>query len=249
MEKINYNYLAQDYHQKRKEPWKPLMQFLGDLDKNHQYSGQFYGYTIDLGCANGRNFKVLFKKNSKLVGIDNSIEFLKIANKHLRDNNRFSKSELNSIQLLLSDILFLPIRPQVINNIFSIATLHHIRYKLERKNVILQLYNLLKQEGYILLSVWRKYQKKYKKFFISDWLKRKFKPMYNKKQKSQNLNDHGDIFVPWTISKEKITYNRFYHLFSNIEIKKLLRLFNLKIFKKMGGPHKRDNFFILAQKS
>ena len=118
MEKINYNYLAKDYHQKRKEPWKPLVQFLGDLNKKDQYSGQFFGYNIDLGCANGRNFEVLFNKNSKLVGIDNSIEFLKIANKHLRDNNRFSKSELNSIQLLLSDILFLPIRPQVINNIF-----------------------------------------------------------------------------------------------------------------------------------
>jgi len=246
MDKINYNYLAKDYHQKRRHPWKPLVQFLGDLDKKDIH---FYGYNIDLGCGNARNFEVLFNRNSKLIGIDNSIEFLKIANEYLKDNNKFTKSELDSIQLVLSDISFLPFRPQVISNIFSIATLHHIRYQHERKNVISQLYNILKQEGYILLSVWRKYQKKYKKFFISDWFKRKFKPIYNKEQKLQDLKDHGDIFVPWTISKEKRTYNRFYHLFSKTETKKLVKIFNLKILKKMGGPHKKDNFFLIAQKS
>jgi len=241
-----YDSIAKDYHLKRKKPWIPLKLFLKALDKN---GFQFSGYSIDLGCANGRNFKLFLKENIRLIGIDNSLELLKIANKEMKELEVFSTKQLKNIQLILSDISCLPIRANTIQNIFSIATLHHVKYKIERRKSILQLHDILKSNGCIILSLWRKYQKRYKYYFIFDWCKRKFNPKYNKKQQILGLKDFGDKFVPWTISQSNTTYNRFYHFFSNIEIKKLLKQFKIIKIEKLGGPNNKDNFFLLAQKN
>jgi SAM-dependent methyltransferase len=246
MNTIYYNHLAEDYHLKRKKPWKALEQFLKFLIKENY---QFKGYSVDLGCANGRNFKLMINDNVRLIGIDNSIRFLKIAKKQLRDLESYSKSERNSIQLILSDILFLPIRPDTIDNIYSIATIHHVKIKEERMNLIYQIFNILKSDGLFLFSVWRKYQKHYKIYFIKDWIKRVFNKSYRKKQREIGLFNFGDKYVPWKISKNKKTYLRFYHFFSKFEIKNLLAAFSIKKLKKLGGPNKKDNFFVLAKKS
>lgn len=245
MHNTNYDSIAKDYHLKRKKPWISLKIFLKTLDKN---GFEFSGYSIDLGCANGRNFKLFLRDNIRLIGIDNSLELLKIAHNEMKELEVFSREQLKSIQLILSDISYLPIRSNIIKNIFSIATLHHIKNKLERRKSIKQLYNILTSDGYIILSLWRKYQKRFKRYFITDWFKRKFNPKYNKKQKILGLNDFGDKFVPWKISKSNIAYNRFYHFFSNNEIKKLLNQFKVITIKKLGGPNNKDNFFILAKK-
>jgi len=245
MEKELYNFLAKDYHKKRSKPWKDLEMFVKEI-KEKEIS--FTGYNIDLGCANGRNFNMFLQPNNRLIGVDNSLEFLKIARDRLKSNNNLPKESLKFIQLILSDILFLPIRPNVIQNIFSIATIHHIRNKTQRNYAISQLYYLLRYKGCFLFTVWRKYQKKYRSYFIKDKIKRLFNPKYRKTQANLGLNEYGDKFVPWTLSAEKKTYNRFYHFFSNKEIKKLLKEFTILEFKRMGGPNKKDNFFILAQK-
>jgi hypothetical protein len=113
---------------------------------------------------------------------------------------------------------------------------------------IKQFYAILKNNGYVLSTVWRKYQKKYRNYFLRDWLKRLFSSSYRNKQCNEDLLEYGDKFIPWTISKENLTYNRFYHFFSKRELKKLLSGFSLKEMKKKGGPNKEDNFFVLAQK-
>jgi len=245
MNDIYYNKLAEDYHQKRKKPWKSLEDFLKIVNSKNV---QFMGLSIDLGCANGRNFKLLHSNNTRLIGVDNSIQFLKIAYQELNDKDQFSISEKNSIHLLLSDILFLPIRPNTINNVFSIATIHHIKDKKERKNLINQISKILKSDGYLLFSVWRKYQKDYKTYFIIDRIKRIFNTSYFKKQKELGLNEFGDKYVSWEISKDHKPYFRFYHFFSKIEVKKLLKNYRVKELIKLGGPNKKDNYFVIAKK-
>ncbi|MFX1406334.1 MAG: class I SAM-dependent methyltransferase [Promethearchaeota archaeon] len=245
MNDIYYNSLAEDFHQKRKKPWTSLENFL-KLVNDKKF--QFMGYNIDLGCANGRNFKLLHSNNTKLIGVDNSIQFLKIAHQKLKNSNEFSKYEKNSIQLLLSDILFLPIRPKTINNVFSIATVHHIKSKEKRENLLNQISKILKFDGYILISVWRKYQKNYKVYFIVDWIKRIINSTYRKKQIELGLNEFGDKYVPWKISKDQETYLRFYHFFSKKEVKKLFKDYRVEEIKKLGGPNKKDNYFIIAKK-
>ena len=125
----DYNHFAMDYHSKRRNPWKPLKIFIDHLKKK---GISFHGISLDLGCANGRNFTLLGDSPRKIVGIDISLELLKIARKNLIDNNQSLQIEKHSYQILLGDIKNLPIRPRSINNIFSIATIHHIQNKSSR---------------------------------------------------------------------------------------------------------------------
>jgi SAM-dependent methyltransferase len=244
MEGTVFDQIAKDYHSKRRKPWKPLEFFLDYLNaKNFM----FKGISLDLGCANGRNFKILGNKPKKLVGIDNSLEFLKIAQKSLEDSEQYPKSESDFIQLLLSDINFLPIRKNAIDNIFSIATIHHIRHRANRKKLISQLNSSLTRNGNLLITVWRKWQKKYRGYFILDRLKRSFSPKHRVRQKEAGLSQYGDKNVPWTLSEKNRIYKRFYHFFTKHEIKKLLKSFTIKEFKIMGGSTNNDNFFILAK--
>lgn len=247
MEYSYYNSFASDYHLKRKKAWIPLIHFLDKLDKKGY---RFYGICLDLGCGNGRNFKI-FKSffNNKLIGIDNSLEFLKIAKTRIKNSNLFTKNEQNYIQLILADLIYLPIRNNSIQNVFSIATIHHIKTKLQRENVINQIFNILKLKGYFLCTNWRRWQKKYRKFFIKDWIQRFLISSYFKDQKKRGLKEFGDKFVPWTVSSKNKTYNRFYHFFSKREIKELLKIFIIKEFHYLGGSSNKDNFFILSQKS
>ena len=245
MNKKIYDYLALDYHHKRFYPWKDFESYYNKLI----HEGiSFNGICIDIGCGNGRNFKIFLQSDIKLIGIDNSIEFLKISRNRLRTGNEYSVKDQRSIYLIQSDFNALPIRPETINNIFSIAAFHHIKTLHNRRFTLKQFYSILKNNGYSLLTVWRKYQKNYRSYFIRDWLKRLYSSSYKIKQHNQDLLEFGDKFIPWTISKENLTYNRFYHFFSKRELKKLLLSFKLKEMKKRGGPNKTDNFFVLVQK-
>lgn len=245
MEDHNYNQIAKDYHSKRRKPWRPLEFFMTYLERKKY---DFGGIGLDLGCANGRNFKILGTSPKKLVGVDISLEFLKIANNDLKNSSHYSKTDSNLIQLLLADIRYLPIRKESIQNIFSIATIHHIKNKADRKDLISQIKCILKKDGNLIVTVWRKWQNKYRSYFLLDGFKRRFMKKYRELQKIDGLKEYGDKIVPWTLSKERKTYHRFYHFFSKREIKKLLKNFELKEFKIMGGASDNDNFFIFVQK-
>jgi len=245
MKSYYYNQIATDYHLKRKKPWKPLENFLFYLkEKNFT----FKGFCIDLGCANGRNFKIFKDTNNKLIGIDNSVGFLKIALENLKDSNQYSKRDSDNIQLILGDLKYIPVRNNSIQTIFSIAAIHHIKGKTKREKVILQIFNSLTKNGFFLPTVWRRWQKRFKTYFITNWFKRIFNPIYKKHQKLIGLNEFGDRYIPWTISKENRTYDRFYHFFSKREIKNLLKKFKIKEFWIKGGSTDKDNFFLLCEK-
>ncbi len=245
MENHSYNHIAKDYHLKRKKPWYSFENFLNYL-KNKGYL--FKGYSVDLGCANGRHFILLSNSDNRLIGIDNTLAFLQIAREKLKDKALYSQEQYNKIQLILGDFTFLPIRAKKIQNVFSIATLHHGRSNIERKKAMFEIHDVLTNNGFLFLTLWRRWQKKYKKFFFIDWFKRSFSRNYKNQQKKAGLREFGDKIVPWKVSSEKKTYNRFYHFFSKRELKKITKHFQINELKKFGGPNKKDNFFILAQK-
>ena len=107
---------------------------------------------------------------------------------------------------------------------------------------------MLKKDGNLVITVWRKWQRKYRSYFLLDGFKRRFSFKHEKQQRMAGLEETGDKFIPWKLSGEDKAYNRFYHFFSKHEIKKLLKIFDVKEFKIMGGPNNSDNFFIFAQK-
>jgi len=240
-----YNYLAEDFHLKRKNPWKALDVFLIKIRTKFDI---FNGFIVDIGCGNGRNIPLLKTEDNKIIGIDNSLELIKIARKASQSNSYPKEKQNKAIQFILSDFLYLPIRKNRIETIASIASLHHVRSKSNRKKAVLEMCQILKEGGYLILSIWRRYQKKYKLYFLKDYIKKNISLSYNRKQKALGLQDFGDKLVPWTVAKNNLTYNRFYHFFSKFEIKRLLSCFKLKIIEKLGGPNQKDNFFILARK-
>ncbi len=245
MEKNSYDFFANDYHNKRRYHWKDLEIFLQELANKGIH---FRGYNLDLGCANGRNFDLFLNSNCKLVGIDNSIELLKLARVRLDEQNFKSRFNPNSVNLILTDIKTLPLRPNTIKNIFSIAAIHHIKTKTLRKEAIVQLHTILEENGFFFLTVWRRYQKKYRFNFFIDKLRRIFNPNHIAKQKNLGILEFGDKLIPWTLSNKNLTYNRFYHFFSSKEIKNLLKIYLIKVMAKKGGPNRKDNFFVLTQK-
>jgi SAM-dependent methyltransferase len=246
MEGSSFNKIAEDYHSKRKRPWRPLEFFLDFLKKKGY---QFKGNTLDLGCANGRNFKIMNKVPNKLIGIDLSLNLLKIAKSNLDNKDQFLAQESKFFQLIQGDMVNLPIRQKSMSTIFSIATLHHIRKKSERKIALTQMYEALKEKGKLILTVWRKWQKRFRYYFIWEWIKRNFSIYYKNQQKTIGLEEFGDKYVPWKISNKNTAYNRFYHLFSKHELKRLMKIFKIIEFKKKGGPNNKDNFFIFVRKS
>ena len=246
MEGSNFTQIAHDYHMKRKKPWRPLEFFIEFLENKGYY---FRGNVLDLGCANGRNFRIMSSPPSKLIGIDISLELLKIANSNLHNTDHYPKEESKFFQLILGDMVNLPIRENSIDNIFSIASIHHIKRKIERKTTLFQMNELLKNNGQIILTVWRKWQKRFRDYFLLDWLKRNFTLKYKNQQRAIGLEEFGDKFVPWTLAEKNKVYKRFYHLFSKRELKKLMKTFEILILKTIGGPTDRDNFFVFARKS
>ncbi|MFX1353947.1 MAG: class I SAM-dependent methyltransferase [Promethearchaeota archaeon] len=241
-DEFSYNFIANDYDLKRKKPWKDFAFFISYLQhKNYN----FFGYICDLGCANGRNLEIFNRFSEKLIGIDNSIKLLEIAKKRFTN---LDSSFKNLPQLILGDIRFIPIRPNAVHNFFSVATIHHIKSKSDRKDIIAQIHNILKLNGYCCITLWRKFQKRYRNYFMLDWLKRIFNSKYKREQKEKGLIHFGDKLVSWTISTNNKAYHRFYHFFSKREAMKLLEVFKIKEFKKEGGPNRKDNFFILTQK-
>jgi len=246
MEGSNFTRIAKDYHMKRKKPWRPLEFFIEFLENKGYY---FRGKILDLGCANGRNFRIMSNPPSKLIGIDISLELLKIANLNLHNIDHYSQEESKFFQLILADMVNLPIRENSIDSIFSIASLHHVKRKTDRNTALFQMYELLKSNGHIILTVWRKWQKRFRDYFLLDWLKRNFTVKYKDQQKVIGLEEFGDKYVPWTLSDKDKVYKRFYHFFSKRELKKLMKTFDVLILKIIGGPTDRDNFFVFASKS
>jgi len=183
-----------------------------------------------------------------LIGLDNSMEFLKISLNYLRSTSDLTEDEKNNIQIILGDLSYLPFRTNSIQNIFSIATIHHIKGKQQRKKVLSQLFNILSNNGALILTVWKRWQKKFRKFFIYDWFKRILIPKFRNLQRKKGLPDFGDKYIPWTNSHDNYIYQRFYHFFSKNEVMDLLEAFNIKEIEELGGPNKKDNFFVLAQK-
>jgi len=241
-----YDFLAEDYNHKRQKPWKALQEFLTHIDTENWDISQV---CLDIGCGNGRNFPLISSISNQIIGIDNSIELLKIARKNIANQMNNPETRKRPIQLILSSISSIPIRSKIIDGAFIVAVIHHIKGTKNRKSIINQIYEIIKINGWVIVSVWRKYQKKYRWYFIKDLIKRIISSKYRNSQKRAGLVEFGDKSVPWTLSKEGKTYLRFYHFFSFKEAKCLMNHFKIVEMNKIGGPGKKDNFFFLLKKT
>ena len=93
----------------------------------------------------------------------------------------------------------LPFNSKSYHHIMSIAAFHHLSNPERRRNALLDMKRITKDNGTLLLSVWSKNQ--------PDKMKVKF-------------NNYGHVYVPWKKGTE--TYYRYYYIF---ELQELYELF------------------------
>ena len=97
---------------------------------------------LDLGCGNGRLYKMIEKLNVDYIGIDLSENLIKKA-EELYPNAKF----------YVASALDLPFPDNMFDKIISIAVLHHIpSYKLRIK-FMEEAYRVLKKDGQLILTV------------------------------------------------------------------------------------------------
>jgi len=217
-----FDKIATDWHHKRKKPWGPFVQKFKQsvriwwekfsCEKKRKIGGLLF---IDLGSGSGRHNPILRKYCGRLIEIEQSRKML--------ENNPYRSIKIQA------DMTALPLRENVSDGIISVAAIHHVKRKENRKGLIENIKKIGRNHCFVALTVWRFYQKKFYDQYIEQLKKC---PPYPEDF------EVGNVYVPWTISrrkkgkngkKEKITVQRFYHLFRAAEFRKLLRpIYNIK---------------------
>ncbi len=173
-----YETIAQNFSDKRYIIWDWIEEFINTFPKS--------SYILDIGCGNGRN---MMNSDYNFIGIDNCYNFTNIAkNKNLN--------------IILSDMTYLPFANNTFNAIISIASFHHLSNINRRRECLSEMRRVLKVNGKILLSVWSINQS------------------HNKKLKDQF--EYGDNMVPFYDNKKNNLGNRYYYIFEINELKSLL---------------------------
>lgn len=224
--KRDYEEIAEQFSDTRVKIWKDIM-FLADFVKD--------GYKIlDMGCGNGRLFELFKGKDIDYIGVDLSKKLIEIARDRYKDY-------LN-VKFLVRNALDTGFDENSFNLVYSIALLHQIPSKKYRLKFLNESKRILKSNGFLILTVWNLWQKKYIKNVLKTFI------LKIKIPGSTKL-DFKDTFIPWK-KKNGTKINRYYHAFTIRELKKLIKEAGFKIIN-MGYTKrnsKKPNIFLIAQK-
>lgn len=216
-----YEVIAEHFSKTRIIPWPEVSSF---LDKNIK------GKVLDLGCGNGR-FYDSFKKEINYTGVDNCKKLIEEAKKRHPES-----------KFLKADAFFLPFPDESFDTVFSIAVFHHIPSKKMRKKFLKEAKRVLKKEGKLILTVWKP---KNKKLILSLLKFTLLKILFLSRL------DFGDVLLPWKDSTGENKFDRYYHFFSEREIKKLFKETNLKVRESgvlKNERETRNNLYFILQK-
>lgn len=178
---------------------------------------------LDLGCGNGRYYELL--KNTDYTGLDTSEELIKIA-----------KEKYPNAKFQVEDALNLSFQDNSFDKIYSIAVLHHIPSNELRLEFLKEAKRVLKPNGRLTLTVWKFHQKKERSLLIRYTILKII---------GRSKLDFKDILEPWADKTE-----RYYHWFSERELKKLAKKADFKIkeagvIKNQRGT--RRNIYLIAE--
>lgn len=224
--------IAPDWDRLRERPWAVIMEFLEKYDCVNLFDG---GYLLDLGCGNGRHSLLFSDRTDHVIGIDFSLNLLRIAKK------KRNSLQIDNISYILADISFLPFKNEMVDNIIFLATLHHIPHSVNRLSALLEIRRVLKSLGNCLITTWRRWQNRFFWHFLKEF--------FHNLVKFKSFSEFGDILIPWTKQTGE-PIQRFYHLFTQREMKKLSKKagFQIVLIKNFGGATQKENIFTLLKK-
>ncbi len=208
-----YDEIADDFDPTRPHPWPETVEFVKTLPKGISI--------LDLGCGNGRNSVFLAEQVFQVVGIDFSINMLKIATQ--KSTEIENENRLTFIQ---GDIMELPFRSSTFDAALFIAALHHIPNESYRVRALEELYRSLKSGAKVLISVWAFDQPRFQEVLMEQVVAgdEPFEPEKRAENEPEAVpgGSIGDVYVPWT-RKDGSVFKRFYHLFTEDELRELLK--------------------------
>jgi len=135
----DYDRFAEHFDATRKNPWKEVIDYFGDLSESST--------VLDIGCGNGRHLAAAEKCGLNAVGLDISKNLLKIAKRKAH------------IPLVIGDALRLPFKDCAFDNSICVAVVHHFKAEKEREKCMDEIARITQKTG--LVSVWALEQEKF----------------------------------------------------------------------------------------
>jgi alkylated DNA repair protein alkB family protein 8 len=214
----NYNLIAKEFSATRKEIWEELKFLFENLKEGDK--------VLDLGCGNGRWYRIFKEKKVDYFGLDNSEKLIEIAKENFPDAKFF-----------IGDALNLPFQDNFFDKVYSIALLHHIPSEGFRIKVLKEVKRVLKPGGILILTCWRIHRLRE----ILALLKYTLLKIIGRSKL-----DFKDFFVPW--GKKML---RYYHFFTQRELENLVKkvgfeILDFGVVKNKRGN--RQNYYIVSQK-
>lgn len=227
-----YKKISPKYTRVKRRPWKDFRKYMNKISE--LYSLPSSGILVDIGAGNSRNLLHFDSSRLQFIATDISFELLQ-ASVDIHTGNHFT---------INNDMKSLSLRSNFADLVLSIATIHHLRKKEETISCLQLLSTLLKEDGYLILSCWRRWKSDTRKKLISDFFTYPIKKFKNKYWRL------GDIYLPWCDENKNVIAKRYYHLFTKKELISVINKTDLHIidFSTCGGKGGKDNFFVLLKK-
>lgn len=217
--------IAHSFDITRRKPWEQCIDFINKLPKT--------AVVADIGCGNGRHLIPCAKHCHKAIGIDISRNLLSIVEKKLKDLN------ITNTSLHHANVIQLPLNDKSVDAVLYIASLHNVEGRDNRVQSLREVNRILKKDGKALISVWSRWQDKYRKQFFRKWFA------------TLGRNEFGNIDIYWR--QTGLDIPRFYHLYSKKEFLRDINEAEFKIIEvqdvKMHSKKYPDNYFALVKKN
>lgn len=225
--KKDYDAIAQDFSQKR-TVYRSLKRFKWIVD--YLPSGNLN--VLDIGCGNARMIDFFQQYNCNLnnyLGVDFSVKLIEIARANHPKFNFLVKdiTQNNFVNNILSNNY---------NVILLLAVLHHLPSKKFQLKALRNIYQVLGNNGYLIVTVWNLWQKNF-------WLDHFRQLILKYRQKNLKF-----LYIPYKISdglKIKKIIKRFFYSFTKLELKNLLNKAGFRIIDSFYTKHgNKSNFLI-----
>lgn len=141
-----YNSISADFSRTRYKVWPCVARFLDQIIDNATRENT-YPSIAEVGCGNGKNLAYLSGVSNRIrtLGIDISAELLEICRG-------------KGLEVMLGDILAIPLNDHVLDNTISVAVIHHLRKRDDRIQAIRELARVTRLGGRSLITVWARNQ-------------------------------------------------------------------------------------------
>ena len=217
-----WNAIAKSFDATRRKPWKDCIDFINDLPET--------SVVADIGSGNGRHLIPCAKRCKKVYGLDVSVELLKIIRKKLYEN------KLTNVDLIHSDAVNISLKDNSVDAALYIATMHNIPQRYRRVKSLREMNRILKPNGKAIVSVWSRWQDKFRQHFIKQCLK------------NVDNKEFGDIHIYWR--QHGLNIPRYYHLYSKRELRNDIEEAGFEVIKIEGVKYfsKKyyDNYFAIV---